>query len=67
MSQPEWGVTESTPIREFLGLEKGETVDGRRVGGDFHVTVDLNENSPTFGESHTTLRLPGDFKDEHSS
>lgn len=49
-TRPSWGVLESTPLRELAGED---------VGGDIHTTVDLNPDSPTFGDAHWTMRLPG--------
>ena len=52
---PNWFVVESTPIRKLVDdlshIKKG--------GGDIHSTIDINPESKTFGELHTTLRLPG--------
>ena len=61
MSQPDWHVIDSTPIRDLIGQETFRLPDGnrKRVGGDIHHTVDVNPESETFGEVHTTLRLPG--------
>lgn len=54
--QREIKVIRQAPIREFIGVKKGEILDGRGVGGDFHVTVDRN------GRVHSTIQLPGTLK-----
>lgn len=59
-NSPSWFVADITPIRDLARQEFFETSDGnmKKVGGDIHSTVDVNPNSPTFGEVHSTLQLP---------
>ena len=61
MSENDWFVLESTPIRNLIGESTFRLPDGnqKRIGGDIHTTVDLNPASPSFGECHSTMRLPG--------
>lgn len=68
MDNPEWEVIERTPIRDFLDTDfyTNPHGDPKKIGGDIHTTVDVNPNSPTFGEVHSTLQLPGDLPNHHS-
>ncbi len=63
--KPVWDVLESTPLRSLSGQDTFQLADGnmKNVGGDIHTTVDINPTSPTFGEAHSTLTLPGGIKD----
>lgn len=56
MRQPDWQVTDRMPLRNLTG---------ENVGGDIHTTVDVNPLSPSFGEPHDTLQLPGNFPKTH--
>ena len=68
MNDSEWTPIDGTPIRDLIGERTFELPNGnhKRIGGDVHHTVDLNPKSPTFGEVHSTLRIPG-LSDFHSS
>ncbi len=61
-------VFDSLPIRDLIGEETFKLPEGnlKKVGGDIHATIDVKPESPTFGEVHSTLRLPG-LSDYHSS
>ena len=61
MSKSSWDVVESTKIRDLIGENTFPTLDGnmKKIGGDIHSTVDINPESPTFGEVHSTVQLPG--------
>lgn len=63
-----WDVVESVKIRDLIGENTFRTPDGnmKNIGGDIHSTVDINPESSTFGEIHSTVQLPGDVK-IHSS
>ena len=65
--RPWWKVNESTPIRDLIGQATYQLPDGnmKKIGGDIHSTVDINPNSETFGEVHSTMRIPG-ANDYHS-
>ncbi len=64
----DWHVVDSAPIRDIIGQDTFRVPDGnlKRIGGDIHDTVDVDPGSPTFGEVHSTLRLPGDLSTFHS-
>lgn len=66
VAKPEWSVADATPIREIIGVETFKVPDGnlKKLGGDIHSTVDVNPFSSTFGEVHSTMRIPG-AKDFH--
>lgn len=55
--RPNWSVIDGTPLRDLVGED---------VGGDIHHTVDANPESPTFGDVHWTVQLPGG-RDLHGS
>jgi len=46
---PNWFVQDSCSIKSL----------GGQGGGDIHSTIDLNPTSPSFGDVHSTMRLPG--------
>lgn len=52
-AQPQWDVVDRTPLRNIVN---------EPIGGDIHTTVDINPNSPSFGEPHDTLQMPGGNK-----
>ena len=57
----EWFVIEPIPIRKLLNQDFYPLSDGnmKKIGGDIHSTLDINPNSDTFGEVHSTLQIPG--------
>jgi hypothetical protein len=57
IKKEKWDVIESIPLKKL-------TNELSKVGGDIHTTVDIDPNSSTFGELHTTLRIPGN-RDSH--
>jgi hypothetical protein len=62
----EIGGFESLRIRDIIDEPtfKNKFGDDKKIGGDIHTTIDVNPNSPTFGEPHQTLELPGSFAKE---
>lgn len=64
---PSWSVIDGQSIRSIIKEDtfKNSFGDMKKVGGDIHSTVDLNPGSSTFGEVHSTMRIPG-ASDFHS-
>ena len=58
---------EQFKVRDLIGEKtfKNQFGDDKKIGGDIHTTVDINPISPTFGDAHDTLRLPGIKKADH--
>ena len=56
-----WEILDSLKIRDLIEDETFKLPDGnmKKIGGDIHPTVDIDPDSPDFGEVHSTMRLPG--------
>lgn len=58
---PHWDVLDGQSVREIIGEDvfKNSYGDDKKIGGDIHSTVDVNPASSTYGQVHSTMRIPG--------